>query len=39
VRDYAAQQGISEINIAFDAGLEENSKEFIEQGSEIYSKV
>ncbi len=35
VRDYAAQQGISE-NIVLEEGMQEKAKEFREQGSEIY---
>jgi phosphomethylpyrimidine synthase len=39
VRDYAAQQGIGEIEVAFEEGMQEKAREFKEQGSEIYSKA
>ena len=39
VRDYAAEQGIGEIEIALDKGMQEKAAEFKEQGSEIYKKA
>ncbi len=38
VRKYAAEQGLNE-NDALTAGLEEKSKEFREQGAEVYTKA
>ncbi|MGA7949846.1 MAG: phosphomethylpyrimidine synthase ThiC [Thiobacillaceae bacterium] len=38
VRDYAAQQGISE-NDALKKGMEVKSVEFVKQGAEVYQKV
>jgi phosphomethylpyrimidine synthase len=38
VRDYAAQQGISE-DEALKKGMEQKSTEFKEKGAEIYSKL
>jgi phosphomethylpyrimidine synthase len=38
VRKYAAEQGISE-QAALEKGLEEKSKEFVEQGAEVYTKA
>ncbi|MEO5712408.1 MAG: hypothetical protein ABIT37_02890 [Luteolibacter sp.] len=35
VRQYAAQQGISEVE-ALEKGMEEKSKEFAEAGAEVY---
>ncbi len=37
VRKFAAEQGVSE-DAALKLGLEEKSKEFVDQGAEIYSK-
>jgi len=37
VREYARKQGVSEEE-AFSQGLDDKSKEFLEQGSEIYQK-
>ncbi len=39
VRDYAAKQGIGDIEIAFDKGMQEKAEEFKSHGSEIYSKA
>jgi phosphomethylpyrimidine synthase len=38
VRKYAAGQGISE-NKALEKGLKEKSAEFVEKGSEVYTKA
>jgi phosphomethylpyrimidine synthase len=38
VRDYAAKQGLTE-DEALKKGLEEKSREFVEQGGEIYNKA
>jgi hypothetical protein len=38
VRKYAAEQGVSEEE-ALKRGMEEKSKEFVEKGSDIYSKT
>lgn len=38
VRDYAAAQGLAEKE-ALEKGLTEKSKEFLEQGAEVYRKV
>jgi phosphomethylpyrimidine synthase len=38
VRDYAASLGVAEEK-ALETGMEEKSREFVEQGSEIYRKV
>ncbi len=39
VRDYAAQKGIDDFNLALAEGMEEKSAEFKEQGAEVYQKV
>ena len=39
VRDYAAKEGIGNIEIAFDEGMKKKAEEFKSQGSEIYSKA
>lgn len=39
VREYAAKQGIGEIEIAFDKGMQEKAEQFKQQGSELYSKA
>lgn len=39
VREYAAKNGFGKIEVAFDEGMKAKSKEFKEQGSEIYSKA
>ena len=36
VRDYAAQQGSSDVDALIEKGMKEKSKEFLEQGVEIY---
>jgi len=38
VRKYAAEQAISEEE-ALKNGMEEKSKEFVEQGAEVYAKA
>lgn len=37
VRKYAAEHGLSESE-AIDRGLKEKSREFVEQGAEVYAK-
>ncbi|MGD2053342.1 MAG: phosphomethylpyrimidine synthase ThiC [Gammaproteobacteria bacterium] len=39
VRDYAAEQGIGDIDVALDTGMQEKAEEFKKKGSEIYSKA
>ena len=39
VRDYAAEQGIGDIDVAFDEGMKEKAEEFKKAGSKIYSEV
>ena len=39
VRDYAAEQGIGDIDVALEEGMKEKSKEFKDHGSQIYSKA
>ena len=39
VRDYAAKQGIDDVDEAVDNGMEEMAVEFKKQGSEIYREV
>jgi len=39
VRDYAAENGFGEIEVALDEGMKEKSEEFKSQGSEIYTKA
>ena len=39
VRDYAAKQGIDDVDQAVDNGMEEMAVEFKKQGSEIYREV
>ena len=39
VRDYAAENGIGEIEIALDEGMKAKAEEFKSKGSEIYSKA
>jgi phosphomethylpyrimidine synthase len=39
VRDYAAKQGIDDVDKAVDNGMEEMAVEFKKQGSEIYREV
>jgi phosphomethylpyrimidine synthase len=38
VRKYAAEQGVSEEE-ALKRGMEEKSKEFFENGAEVYAKL
>ena len=38
VRDYAASHGLSEAK-ALESGMAEKSREFVEEGAEIYRKV
>jgi phosphomethylpyrimidine synthase len=38
VRKYAAQHGLSESE-AFESGMKEKTKEFVEKGGEVYSKA
>ena len=38
VRKYAAEQGIAEVE-ALESGMQEKRKEFIDQGSKVYSKA
>ena len=38
VRDYAAEKGI-EVGEALEAGMGEKSKEFLDDGADIYHKV
>jgi phosphomethylpyrimidine synthase len=38
VRKYAAEQGIAE-DEALKKGMEEESKEFVENGAEVYAKT
>jgi len=39
VREYAAREGISDINIAVERGMTEKADEFRKSGSEIYNKA
>ena len=39
VRDYAAEHGIGEIEVALEEGMREKAKEFKDHGSQIYSKA
>jgi phosphomethylpyrimidine synthase len=39
VRDYAAEHGIGEIEVALEEGMKEKAKEFKDHGSRIYSKA
>ena len=38
IREYAASQGLKEEE-ALAHGLEEKSREFVEKGAEVYSKI
>ena len=38
VRKYAAEQGIAEVE-ALRKGMEAKSKEFVEKGAEVYTKM
>ena len=39
VREYAAKNGIGDVNIALEQGMHEKAEEFIKGGSEIYNKT
>ena len=39
VRDYAAEHGIGEIEVALEEGMKEKAQEFKDHGSQIYSKA
>lgn len=39
VRDYAAQQGIGDIKVAVEQGMQEQSEKFKQGGSKIYAKT
>jgi len=39
VRDYAAGRGIGDVDAALEQGMSDKSREFLEQGAEIYRKV
>jgi len=39
VREYAAKQGMDDVDKAVDSGMEEMAVEFVRQGSEIYREV
>ena len=39
VRDYAAKQGVQNLDGVLEKGMEEMSKEFKEKGGEIYNKL
>jgi phosphomethylpyrimidine synthase len=39
VRDYAAEQGIGDIDVALEEGMKEKAEEFKKAGSKIYSEV
>jgi phosphomethylpyrimidine synthase len=39
VREYAAKQGLDDVEKAVDSGMEEMAVEFVKQGSEIYRDV
>ena len=39
VRDYAAEQGFTSVEVALDEGLKQKAEEFKQAGSEIYSKA
>jgi hypothetical protein len=38
VRKFAAQQGVS-AEAAFEVGMQEKAKEFVEKGAEVYAKA
>jgi phosphomethylpyrimidine synthase len=38
VRDYAAEHGVDEV-AALEEGMAEKSKEFLEQGAQVYQKA
>ena len=39
VREYADQQGINEVEVAFEKGMKEKSEQFKQQGASIYKPV
>lgn len=39
VREYAKQNNLIDIDLAFELGMEEKSKEFIETGSDVYNRI
>jgi phosphomethylpyrimidine synthase len=39
VRDYAEQHGLGNMESALETGMSEKSKEFVEQGSDIYNRT
>jgi phosphomethylpyrimidine synthase len=39
VRDYAAGKGIGDVDAALEQGMSDKSREFLQQGAEIYRKV
>ena len=39
VRDYAKQHGLGNMESALETGMSEKSKEFVEQGSDIYNRI
>jgi phosphomethylpyrimidine synthase len=39
VREYANSKGLSDISVAVETGMAEKAREFVEKGSEIYSKT
>jgi phosphomethylpyrimidine synthase len=39
VRDYAAAKGINDEQDALAIGMDEKSKQFLEEGADIYHKV
>jgi len=39
VREYAAREGIGDVGVAIERGMTDKSKEFLEQGTDIYRKV
>jgi len=39
VREYAKTHGIEDVKVAVEEGMKEKSKEFVEQGAEVYREV
>ncbi|WP_455375337.1 phosphomethylpyrimidine synthase ThiC [Kaarinaea lacus] len=39
VREYAARQGIKEVNVALEKGMEDKAREFKDQGADIYKPL
>ena len=39
VRDYAAKQGLGDVNEAITKGMEDRAREFVKQGGGVYSKA